>query len=70
MPDSQFFYNFFYLSTCNLADTWSRPIFGLNSDYKALNRDEREERDWARLSQVAKRRLSKLVITVEMYQYL
>lgn len=41
-----------------LISNWSRPIFGLTSDYKSLSRDEREERDWAHLSQIARRRLS------------
>ena len=40
-----------------LPDEWARPIFGLDSDFKSLGRDEREERDYANLSQAAKRRL-------------
>ena len=39
------------------TDEWARPIFGLASDFKSLGRDEREERDYANLSQAVKRRL-------------
>ena len=39
------------------TDEWARPIFGLASDFKSLGRDEREERDYANLSQANKRRL-------------
>ena len=39
------------------TDEWARPIFGLASDFKSLGRDEREERDYANLSQATKRRL-------------
>jgi transcription factor SPN1 len=41
-----------------IINTWARPVFGLTSDFKSLTRDEREERDWAHLTQAAKRRLS------------
>ena len=39
-------------------DEWARPIFGVASDMKSLSRDKREERDYANLSQAARRRLS------------
>ena len=39
------------------VDKWARPVFGLTDDFKGLSRDEREERDWAHLSQAARRRL-------------
>ena len=39
-------------------DEWARPIFGVASDLKSLSRDKREERDYAHLSQAARRRLS------------
>ena len=45
------------LYVCLLTDEWARPIFGLASDFKSLGRDEREERDYANLSQAKKRRL-------------
>ncbi len=40
------------------TDEWARPIFGLASDFKSLTRDEREERDYAHLSQSKRTRLS------------
>ena len=40
------------------VDEWARPIFGVASDMKSLSRDKREERDYANLSQAARRRLS------------
>lgn len=44
--------------SCNIfIDKWARPVFGLTDDFKGLSRDEREERDWAHLSQAARRRL-------------
>ena len=49
------------------SDNWSRPIFGLTSDYKSLSRDEREERDWAHLSQIARRRLRCVHVYVSVF---
>ena len=43
---------------CFHLDEWARPIFGVKSDMKDLDRDKREERDYAHLSQAARRRLS------------
>ena len=51
------------------SDNWSRPIFGLTSDYKSLSRDEREERDWAHLSQIARRRLRCVHVYVHVCMY-
>ena len=45
------------------TDEWARPIFGLASDFKSLGRDEREERDYANLSQANKRKLRSVAIT-------
>ena len=47
-----------YHCTCMTVDEWARPIFGVASDLKSLSRDKREERDYAHLSQAARRRLS------------
>ncbi len=41
----------------SILDEWARPIFGLASDFKSMTRDEREERDYANLSQEARRRI-------------
>lgn len=30
---------------CLVADEWSRPIFGLTSNYKGMTREERQQRD-------------------------
>ena len=40
-----------------VLDEWARPIFGLASDFKSMTRDEREERDYANLSQEARCRI-------------
>ena len=38
-------------------DEWARPIFGLASDVRMMTRNEREERDYANLSQETRRRI-------------
>ena len=51
------------------TDEWARPIFGLASDFKSLGRDEREERDYANLSQATKRRLRYVCVSKWMYMF-
>ena len=38
------------------ADDWARPFFNQNADYKALSKEEREQRDYERLTK--RRKLS------------
>ena len=51
-------YRWFHTVPCVFSlDDWARPIFGLASDFKSMTRDEREERDYANLSQEARHRI-------------
>lgn len=40
-----------------VVDEWSRPIFGLTSNYKGMTREEREQRDLEQMPQ--RRRMSR-----------
>ena len=54
-----FFKLFFFLIPLRFyLDTWSRPIFSLDSNFKGLSKEERQQRDMDHVKSIQKRSLS------------
>lgn len=49
---------------------WARPIFGVQSNFKDISKEEREERDKSNAAEYKKRRLRYLLmITISHFKY-